>query len=456
MKMLLLKDYLEIRSWIYRNARQVNLAQWQYYFENGSKEAVLSALSFYQNEDGGFGHALEADSWNPNSSPYTTLFAINILKGIGFNDMQHPIMRGIFKFLESKVHCSDEGWYFNIPSNNDFAHAPWWTCDMEANATESIGLTAQIISFILINAHKNSELFNKALTLSEKIISKLDATDKYGEMGLGGYCVLLDAIERAELTQHFNCSLLAEKIKKLVHNTIVRDTSKWAYYTRRPSDYIHSPESIFYKENEDIVQTELDYIIDTRPQNGVWDITWSWFENNEKYAREFSISENWWKASVAIEKLNYLRNFNRFSSEIVLPGPNEQCNKKPLKRAFMQIYIQGRAEAIEFYQRAFDADLGYNEKNADGTYIHAELNLQDYVIAVGEDSGSSKERITGNTMQFCLHFRSKEEAEVKKAYEVLREGGKVNVPLGHCFFSPCMTDITDRYGVRWCLFVDGE
>ncbi|WP_313558740.1 hypothetical protein [Ruminiclostridium cellobioparum] len=316
MKKLLLKDYLEIRSWIYRNARHIDLAVWRYYFEKGSKDAVLSALSFYQNEDGGFGHALEADSWNPNSSPYTTFYAIKILKGIGFDDQQHPVMRGIFKYLESNAHCSDDGWYFSIPSNNDFAHAPWWTWDTEANATESIGLTAEIVSFILINAHKNSELFNKALTLSEKIISKLDTADQYGEMGLGGYCALLDAIERTGLTNRFNHSLLSERIKKLVHNIIERDTSKWAYHTRRPSDYIHSPESVFYKENEDIVQTELDYLIDTRPQNGVWDITWSWFENNEKYAREFSISENWWKASVAVEKLNHLRNFNRLSQEI--------------------------------------------------------------------------------------------------------------------------------------------
>jgi hypothetical protein len=87
---------------MYRNARDIELAIWRYYFENGSKEAVLSSLSFYQNDDGGFGHALEADSWDPNSSPYTTLKAINILMGINFTDRQEPVMRrlkyGIGKF----------------------------------------------------------------------------------------------------------------------------------------------------------------------------------------------------------------------------------------------------------------------------------------------------------------------------------------------------------------------
>ena len=62
MRKLSSEDYQEIRLWMYGNARQIELAIWQYYFENGSKEAVLSSLSFYQNDDGGFGHTLEADS----------------------------------------------------------------------------------------------------------------------------------------------------------------------------------------------------------------------------------------------------------------------------------------------------------------------------------------------------------------------------------------------------------
>ncbi len=273
MKKLTLKDYKEIKSWMYRNARSLELAIWQYYFENGSKEAVLSALEFYQNDDGGFGHALEADSWNPNSSPYTTLKAINILKEIGFNDKNHPIIRGIFKFFESNAYCSENGWYFNIPSNDDYAHAPWWTYNMEANAFEGIGLTAEIVSFIFLNADKDSEIFKKALIISDGIIGKLSTADEHGEMGIGGYCVLLDTLEKTGLALQFDHKSLTEKVKKLVYNSIERDTSKWLYYTRRPSDYINSPESIFYKDNQDIITKELDYLIDTRPRDSVWDIT---------------------------------------------------------------------------------------------------------------------------------------------------------------------------------------
>lgn len=85
------KVFYEIKAWVYRNAREIELNLWKYYFEDGTKDNVISALTYYQNADGGFGHALEPDNWNTNSTPYTTLHAINILKDIEFKDLSHPI-----------------------------------------------------------------------------------------------------------------------------------------------------------------------------------------------------------------------------------------------------------------------------------------------------------------------------------------------------------------------------
>ncbi len=79
------------RKFIYRNARPIDLARWQYHFETGNKEVVLNVLSNYQNMDGGFGHALEADAWNPNSSPIQTWCATEVLREIEFADKNHPI-----------------------------------------------------------------------------------------------------------------------------------------------------------------------------------------------------------------------------------------------------------------------------------------------------------------------------------------------------------------------------
>lgn len=311
MKTLDLKSYQEIKTWVYKNARPIELSLWQYAFENGSKENVLSALAFYQNDDGGFGNALEADCWNPNSSPYTTLYAINILKAIDFNDISHPIMQGIFKFLESGKYFMENGWLFSIPSNNEYAHAPWWTYSDKANEVESIGVSAELAAFIMRVFDSNSDLYKSAMLISDHLIDKLKTQDNYGDMGMGGYVVLLDTIQQLGLENKFDNKFLLQTVKKSVFDSIERDTSKWVYYGVRPSNYINSPDSIFYRDNEDIVQRELDYLVETRPENDVWGIPWSWFENNEKYAKEFAISENWWKATKAIEKLIFLRSFGR-------------------------------------------------------------------------------------------------------------------------------------------------
>ena len=52
MRKLSKSAYKEIRTWIYRNARPLELALWQFCFEGGTREQVMEMLEFYQNEDG--------------------------------------------------------------------------------------------------------------------------------------------------------------------------------------------------------------------------------------------------------------------------------------------------------------------------------------------------------------------------------------------------------------------
>ena len=114
------------RAFICRNARPLELARWQYHFEGASKKIVLHALSYYQNADGGFGHALEPDAWNPNSSPIQTWAATEILHEIDFAERSHPVTEGILRYLGSGTDFDGKFWYTAVRSNNDYPHAPWW------------------------------------------------------------------------------------------------------------------------------------------------------------------------------------------------------------------------------------------------------------------------------------------------------------------------------------------
>lgn len=124
-----------------------------------------------------------------------------------------------------------------------------------------------------------------------------------------------------------------------------------------------------------------------------------------------------------------------------------------MKRSMMQAYVKESDKAVKFYEKAFDAKLGANFPNKDGTFYHAELDVYGQIFAVAE-ANKNAESVTGNTMQFCLHFEKNEEDKVRKAYEILKDGAKINYALAPCDFSPLMADLTDKYGVRWCIFID--
>lgn len=311
MRKLGTEAYNEVRTWIYRNARPVDLAVWQYHFENGSSEDVVGKLAFYQNKDGGFGNALEPDCWNRESSPVTTMTALGLLRGIGFTDTDHPVMQGIFRFLESDRHCTDEGWLFSIPSNDRCPRAPWWTYDEGSNAVQGTGITAVLCSFIIHFADKESKLFEKASRYVDKLLKNVSQIKDFGEAGVGGIAALAQDIEEKGLSSRFDCSAVKEELKDMINRSIERDPGKWSDYTPRPSEFISSPSSPFYPGNEEIVEKELDYLIETRNPEGVWNINWTWFQLGGQYAKEFAVSENWWMSVKAIEKMSFLRSFDR-------------------------------------------------------------------------------------------------------------------------------------------------
>lgn len=128
-----------------------------------------------------------------------------------------------------------------------------------------------------------------------------------------------------------------------------------------------------------------------------------------------------------------------------------------MKRSMMQAYVTRSNEAVALYLKAFDAELISSYLNSDGTYYHSEIDIQGEILAVSErnmgNGTTDSETLTGNTMQFCLHYGDGNEEAVRKAYDVLKADAKILVPLAPCDYSPLMADFIDKFGIRWCLFI---
>ena len=291
------------RNFVYQNARPLDFARWMYLFENGSKQDVLKVLAAYQNADGGFGHALEPDCWNPNSSPVQTWTATQIIKEIRLEDKEHPIIQGILNYLSSGKDFDGHTWANTIPTNNDHPHAPWW--GLYPNAEPTYNPTASLIGFILKYADKNSRLFEFARVLAQEAWGyftsrfPLDAmhtvanfVDLFQYLKESGNDGLLNMVE-------FNRLLQAQ-----IQHVVTYDTSRWAVdYVCKPSLFISNKASDFYKENKAICAYECEFLSNTQEADGTWAITWGWGD----YPQEWSISKNWWKSDLIIKNLKFLK-----------------------------------------------------------------------------------------------------------------------------------------------------
>ena len=298
-------NYNQARSFVYKNARPLDLARWKYLFEGGCKEDVLTALAAYQNEDGGFGHALEPDCWNPDSSPIQTWVATEIIKEVGLEEKDHPIIQGILQYLASGKDFDGHTWANTIASNNNVPHAPWWDYDPAAEA--SYNPTASLITFILKFADQESGLFTLARTLVKEAYSYFKEHFPMESVGnVSCFVKLYEYLKENSADTLIDLPEFKALLQQQIRHVITYDTSIWATeYVCKPSILIGSKASDFYAENQEICAYECEFIENTQKPDGTWAITWSWEDYD--YPEEWSISKNWWKSDWIIKYIRYLK-----------------------------------------------------------------------------------------------------------------------------------------------------
>lgn len=295
------------RLFVYRNARPLDLARFQFHFENGSKEAVMNALLCYQNEDGGCGHAVEADCWNPNSIPLHSNTASDIVREIGWEDASHPFIQGLVRFYASGTHFNGHCWSITVPSSNNYPHAPWWHTESVSTCHTDYNGTAQIAGFLVRFAPKDSSAWQLGLRVVREAIEAL-APESLNDMHTCTcYLRMLEYVEAAHAENLIEYESLKAKLHTAVNKLIIKDTSQWNGYNCKPSQFMDSCESPFYSANRELAEYECDFILNTQLADGSWDIPWSW----QDFPDEWAISKNWWKSNNIILNLRYLRGFGR-------------------------------------------------------------------------------------------------------------------------------------------------
>ena len=129
------------------------------------------------------------------------------------------------------------------------------------------------------------------------------------------------------------------------------------------------------------------------------------------------------------------------------------------------LFFEGRAEeAAEFYKRQLGAEVemmmrnkdapekpppGMLPPNSENKVMHMSLKIGDTTVLASDGNCGGKPTFQG----FSLSLTVRDEAEAKKIFAALGDGGQVQMPLTKTFFSPSFGMVADRFGVAWMVYV---
>lgn len=294
--------YEKARKFIYRNARPLDLALWKYHFEGGGKKDVIDVLAFYQNADGGFGHGIEPDFLNPNSTPIATWRAIGIFNEIDAS-ADEKIVKDILRYLDSGKDFQDGKWYNTVKTNNDYPHAVWWECDSEIGIPND-NPTISLAGFAIKHADKNSALYKKAKKIAVNAAKTLTVSTELEMHTARLYIELYEYCSTIEGFDLFDLGLFKSALYSAIKNIVCTDSSKWfTEYVCKPSFYYDGYKLVFDILGMDLCRKEGELMLNNRLPDGSFPVTWLWHNDY----KEYYVAENWWKSNILINNLLYLR-----------------------------------------------------------------------------------------------------------------------------------------------------
>ena len=120
-------------------------------------------------------------------------------------------------------------------------------------------------------------------------------------------------------------------------------------------------------------------------------------------------------------------------------------------------------EALRLYESVFGTKVLFRQtfgetafipnvpEHAKGKVMHAQLPITEAVHLMASDAipGFGPPLQVGNN--FHVSIVAKDKAEADRAFALLSEGGKVNMPLANAPWGPYFGMCMDRFGVHWMV-----
>jgi hypothetical protein len=255
----------QAKGFLWNNGRLLERRRFAALFEGGSAQAALAALLAYQNEDGGFGNALEPDKRCTDSQPVDQELGLAILDEIsdkvGWDDR---VAQRVCDFLAG-ITTDEGGVPFVLPSVASAPRAPWWNAAGDPPA--SINPTAGIAGLLFKHGVQHPWL-ERATAFVWRKIEQLTAKEPHDLKC--ALTFLAHVPDRARAEREF------KRLAELMMQTGVVALDPGASgYVFKPLEFAPEPGSLCRPLfGDDVIAAHLDALAARQQADGGWPITW--------------------------------------------------------------------------------------------------------------------------------------------------------------------------------------
>ncbi|WP_058302702.1 hypothetical protein [Gorillibacterium timonense] len=283
------------KEFIYRSARLLDRRRFEYHFEGGSREAVISVLRAYQNLDGGFGSAFEPDLRGPHSQPVATEEALLILDELGGGE---PDMLARITAFVGGITREGGGVPQTLIQVQDYPHAPWW--ETEEDSKPALNPTGRLIGLLFkLGAFAGSsapDWHDRTLAFLWKQTETVRDVDYHDWIQVLSFLVHVPDRERAvpEL----------ERVGALIRSSGVIELDPYAAgYVHPILEWAPAPGSLCrsYFTDEQVEQ-HLDALIETQNEDGGWSLSFPTLS---------TAADGEWRSYLTMKNLLILRAYGR-------------------------------------------------------------------------------------------------------------------------------------------------
>ena len=289
-------------------AQDIDLAMFEYYFENKPLNEVIDVLASYQNADGGFGR-LDYDFECPCSCLKHTESACRYIFALERIPADSLVIKKLIAYILGNYNRVMGEWNnLTVPAVNDYPHAPWWhhhepEIFIPEDRMELIKRYDPNINSALAGMLVKYDALVPKETLDfvkGVVIDKINSNYAFGQYGMMSDVYFANTLDDENLKNDLLKTLMGggNLISLLDENWGTENAYKLCHW-------IDSPNHPYYEMYKDAVKNNLDYIVNSQEQDGSWLPSWSWGEPEvwERVVKRI-------KGKLTIEFLWALNNFD--------------------------------------------------------------------------------------------------------------------------------------------------